>query len=74
MCFFFYWTRKKGLCADFLVHAAGPENLMIIYFFGLRQKSFRIVMLCYRRRNLQGQKLSKLSIVEETIGDRYPYS
>ena len=24
---------KKGLCADFLVHAAGPENLMIIFFW-----------------------------------------
>ena len=30
----FFFIGKKGLCADFLVHAAGPENLMII-FFGL---------------------------------------
>ena len=32
--FFLLDMEKKGLCADFLVHAAGPENLMII-FFGL---------------------------------------
>ena len=26
---------KKGLCADFLVHAAGPENLLIFFFLAL---------------------------------------
>ena len=31
-CVFFIGHGKKGLCADFLVHAAGPENLMIIVF------------------------------------------
>ena len=31
--FFFIGHGKKGLCADFLVHAAGPENLMIIFFW-----------------------------------------
>ena len=31
--FFLLDTEKKGLCADFLVHAAGPENLMIIFFW-----------------------------------------
>ena len=36
--FIFIGHRKKGLCADFLVHAAGPENLMIFFFFGLRLK------------------------------------
>ena len=30
--FFFIGHGKKGLCTDFLVHAAGPENLMIIFF------------------------------------------
>ena len=35
---FFFIGR---LCADFLVHAAGPENLMII-FLGLR-KTFQNV-------------------------------
>ena len=36
-CVFFIGYGKKGLCADFLVHAAGPENIMIIwlFFFGL---------------------------------------
>ena len=31
--FFFIGHGKKGLCADFLVHAVGPENLMIIFFW-----------------------------------------
>ena len=30
---FFIGHGKKGLCADFLGHAAGPENLMIIFFW-----------------------------------------
>ena len=29
--FFLLDTEKKGLCADFLVHAARPENRMIIF-------------------------------------------
>ena len=36
--FFFIGHGKKGLCADFLVHAAGPENLMIIFFLALKSK------------------------------------
>ena len=33
--FFFIGHGKKGLYTDFLVHVAGPENLMIIFFFFL---------------------------------------
>ena len=46
MCFFFTGRGKKGLCADFLVHAAGPENLMII-FFGLSDKKQVSINKCH---------------------------
>ena len=37
-CVFFIGHGKKGLCTDFLVHAAGPENLMIFFGGGLIYK------------------------------------
>ena len=52
-CVFFIGHGKKGLCADFLVHAAGPENLMIIFF---------LPYLCYIRKVelIVGVRLLKL--------------
>ena len=44
MCFF-YWTRKKRLMRRLLVHAAGPENLMII-FFCLNINGFSPKLVC----------------------------
>ena len=40
---FFIGHGKKGLCADFLVHAAGPENLIIIFFWPKEQYFFSVM-------------------------------
>ena len=58
---FFFIGR---LCADFLVHAAGPENLMII-FLGLRKTFQNVCWIFYPACDLHFE--SELKLVSEVL-------
>ena len=63
-CVFFIGHGKKGLCADFLVHAAGAENLMIIFFFWPYKKNAKILQ---EKKQQQTVPLVNPSLAEHNI-------